>query len=355
MPTDEVMRSALEAGYESAEMALRIGRADLASGGLDGVGSILMAQERFSDCMEVVERRLELLDRIDEPMEIGDILSIAAWLRFDMGMYEEAVEFAEKGYERTVDTMRSSAVHSQAWLAIARFRLGEWDRFLEDFDVLERLLGDRRSEPPYFAVRPFGPAAFVHEVRGERPAADRVLAVVEGIRVQEEGRGSLALAFASLVYARRGELDVAWNLSDQALFHRLSFGPAVWEARCDLVAESGEWDRAPETLASAREAIERGRILALPAFADRLEGRAALVEGDPERATQLLERAGDRFGELHARWERACTDLSLAEAMIASGNRGAATARLESALALFRDLRSWRETARSEELLRAGP
>ena len=71
---------------------------------------------------------------------------------------------ADAGAPRT-DTMPSSTVHSQAWLAIARFRLGQWDRFLVDMEVLEELLGSRRAEPPYFAVRPFGAAAFVFEVR----------------------------------------------------------------------------------------------------------------------------------------------------------------------------------------------
>src|SRR5207302_11502533 len=139
--TPEAVQPALEAGREAADMALRLDRPDLASFALDGVGAILMTQERFTDVLDVVDRRLELLDRIDEPLAIGDLLSLEAWVRFDLGRYAEAVEFAVQGFERTADTMPSSVVHSQAWLALARFRLGQWDRFLGDMEVLEGLLG----------------------------------------------------------------------------------------------------------------------------------------------------------------------------------------------------------------------
>jgi class 3 adenylate cyclase/tetratricopeptide (TPR) repeat protein len=347
---EETARS-LVAGNEAADMALRIGRVDLASGALDGVGAVLMTQERSAEAKEVVARRLELLDRIDDPLEIGDILAIAAWVRFDLGIYQEALEFAARGYERTVDSSPSSAVHTQSWLALARFRLGHWDRFIEDVDLLERMLGDRRREPPYFAVRPFGAAAFVYEASEERAEADRMLAVVERMRGQGEGRGSVALAFASLALARRGDVDTAWRYSDEALANRRAYGPAVWEARCDLVAETELWDRTPEILESARAATERGRLLALPAFADRLEGRAALVGGDTEKATRLLERASSRLEDIGARWEHACADLSLAEALLAGGDRVGATARLQPSLAVFDDVGSLREAARARELL----
>ena len=78
---------------------------------------------------------------------------------------------------------------------------------------------------------------------------------------------------------------------------------------------------------------------------------AALAKGDTERAMQMLARARDRFSELGARWERACTELSLAEACLASGDRGTATTLLGPALAVFEELRSLRESARARELL----
>jgi class 3 adenylate cyclase/tetratricopeptide (TPR) repeat protein len=348
---EEEVRAAVNAGNDAAGIALRLSRPDLASGALDGVSSVFMSQGRFADVMEVIGRRLELVDRIDDPLEIGDVFSLGAWVRFDIGLYEEGVELSAQGYERTIGLMPSAAVHAQSWLALCRFRLGQWDRFLVEMETLERMLGDRRAEPPYFAVRPFGAAAQVLAVRGESIAADRFIAVIDRLPEPEAGRGSLALAFASLAHARRGDVERAWRLSDLALENRRSYGPSVWEARCDLVTESGAWDRAEETLASAREASERGRLLALPAFADRLEGRAALVRGNADKAADLLEGARSRFEELGARWEQACTELWLAEALLAAGQPESARTGLERALPVFDELRSLREASRARELL----
>lgn len=55
------------------------------------------------------------------------------------------------------------------------------------------------------------------------------------------------------------------------------------------------------------------------AFADRLEARAAPVASDPEPGIPLLVAASARFGELEMPFERAVTDLKLAEALIATG------------------------------------
>jgi hypothetical protein len=153
--------------------------------------------------------------------------------------------------------------------------------------------------------------------------------------------------------ARRGDFERAWNVSDLALSNRRAYGPAVWETRCDLVAESTEWDRTTEVVTAVRAAIERGRLLALPAFADRLEGRASLAAQDPAAAVPLLERARDRFTELDARWEEACTRLSLAETLIAAGDETRARDELAVAVPVFEALGSLREAARAAELLGA--
>jgi hypothetical protein len=61
------------------------------------------------------------------------------------------------------------------------------------------------------------------------------------------------------------------------------------------------------------------------AFADRLEARAAPVASDPEPGIPLLVAASARFGELEMPFERAVTDLKLAEALIATGPDGGST------------------------------
>jgi hypothetical protein len=70
---------------------------------------------------------------------------------------------------------------------------------------------------------------------------------------------------------------------------------------------------------------------ALESFADRLEGRAALVNHNLESAVRLLSRASNGFAARGAAWEAACADLYLVEALVASGGAAEASTRLEPA------------------------
>ena len=101
----------------------------------------------------------------------------------------------------------------------------------------------------------------------------------------------------------------------------------------------------------AQAFAERAGLRALPVHLDRLEGRAALAAGDTSRAVGALAAASTAFEGLGARWEKACTDLSLAEALVAGHRSDEARARLDAAIEVFEELRSLREIERSRELL----
>jgi hypothetical protein len=76
----------------------------------------------------------------------------------------------------------------------------------------------------------------------------------------------------------------------------------------------------------------------LPAFADRLEGRMWMARGDPIAAAELLERSGHGFAGKGVIWERALTELSLAQALDAAGRSADAAAARASAAATFEQL-----------------
>ena len=350
--SESQLRAAQETGEQASAMALRIDRPELASGALDGVSASLMRQGRYSDSKDIVDRRLSMLDRIHDPLEIGDIYSLAAWIRAYIGLYREGVDFAHRGFELTHGQMPSVALHSQAWKAMCQFRLGRWTDFLQDFAFLEDLLGDRRTDPPYFASRPFGAAAFVHMVQGDDVAADRLLAVIDSLRGPQGWRLNTAFLLGALTYAERGDSRRARQyLADLAREAMSESGPIVWEVECDLVGLEQDWEHAPIVLEEARAAAEIGRLLALPAFADRLEGRWRLAEGRSDQAMRVLQRARDGFDKLEARWEAARTDLDLARALIAAGQRDRARPILEGAAAVFEDLSAHRYLAGARDLL----
>jgi class 3 adenylate cyclase len=340
------------AGEQAADMALRIDRADLASGALDSLGSLMFTSARMREANEMVDRRLELVDRIEDPLEIGDIFAVAAWIRFDLGLYQEAVALGTDGFDRVRGDQISVALHALSWRALARFRLGDWDGLLADLELLQQLLGDRREDPPYFASRPFGAAALILDDRGDSAGADRLVSVIEHLRSRRVGRTRAVLALTALLFARRGQPDLAQEYMMDALTQESGAPqPMMLEARCDFLAELEAWDEMPEFIRSARDVSEKGGLLALPAYADRLEGRAVLAAGNPGDAVRLLRQASETFVRIGARWEVAFTELHLAEAQLRAGDGQSARAGLDHVSPVFEELSSLREIDRARDLL----
>ena len=91
------------------------------------------------------------------------------------------------------------------------------------------------------------------------------------------------------------------------------------------------WDEAPAFLDASRAYAARGKLLALPVHLDRLEGRAALAAGDLDAGVKLLTAARDGFEGLGAAWERARTELDLAEALLSRAGREEARTELGAA------------------------
>jgi tetratricopeptide (TPR) repeat protein len=285
------------------------------------------------------------------------VYAVSAWARAYLGLNREALTLAQRGFELTVDEMPSVALHCEAWVALCQFRLGEWTQFFSAFEHVLELLGDRREEPPYFASRPFGAAALVYVVRGDDAAADRMLATIEEIlawrgQALKGTRLATARALAALAYGRRGDFERARAYLADLLDRPASeAGPVVVEATCDLAAMEGDWDRVPPILQSAKVATEAGDLLALPAFADRLEGRWRLATGDADEAARLLERSRSRFHRIQARWEIACTELDLAAALLETGDATTVVPLVEDAATVFEELSARQELASARELL----
>jgi hypothetical protein len=122
------------------------------------------------------------------------------------------------------------------------------------------------------------------------------------------------------------------------------------EARCDVLGDMEAWDEIPAFLEEARAYAEEAGLRALPAFADRLEGRRAVAQSEWDTAIDCLTRAADGFASLEARWEEARTRLMLAEALLGAGRPEDARGELDLAQPVFQQLTSVRELARDREL-----
>jgi hypothetical protein len=347
--TEDEADTARRHGEEAVELALKLDRPDLASAALDGIGGIEFIRGYHGRNWPVIARRLEIVERLTDPWEVGDALQTAADSALWTGRYRDALRWADEGFERSrtgPDVWRACL----AWRAMARFRLGDWDGTLDDLALLDGTPGTGTfAAVAYFHVVARSCAALLHELRGERAAADRA-----EVQVVDETPGTVTvrrLPWLARLAAHRGSSDEAFGWLESEAVGTTMARPSLLEARCDVVAELGRWDLADATVAEARAFAERALLDALPLHADRLAGRAALAGGDTSLAAQSLTRARDGFASLGARWEEGLANLWLAEACLAAGAESDAWVAAEAALGVFDELRSVRELDRARSLL----
>jgi len=308
-------------GIRAAELARGIGRSDLESAALDGAGSAIIdlglyGQPRLQD---LLERRLAIGEVTEDPWEAGDIYAMCAWNRALTGDFDESVRLGLAGRDHAAGQAVGLVSHCLNWVGFSLFHLGDWDRLLDVFEEVKVLMGGRAEDPPYFMMSVFGAAAFVHAARG--PAgAERSLDFLERAR----GRAHMGTVGASYwlawTLARHGSHERAWTVIEDADAAGTKILQPFRDAVvADLLALGERWQDVPAFLSESRAYASEARVRALPAHLDRLEGRASAAGGHLEDGLAQLRRAGADFGDLGATWERARTELDLAEALMRSG------------------------------------
>ena len=99
--------------------------------------------------------------------------------------------------------------------------------------------------------------------------------------------------------------------------------------RCSLHSGGGTRSRGSSTAPGSSPT--GASCAALTVHLDRLEGRAAIAAGDHPRGLELLQRAGHSFADLGATWERARTELDVADVLTAAARTDEARSMLDTA------------------------
>ena len=309
VPLDEYR----DAGLEAAEIAFRLGDADLASGALDQATAADSFRGNYAPIVPIWERRWALRDRLTDDLEIGDLYAMGGWVYWEVGEYERSADIAG---QITHSQEMALAVHARAWKAAAQFRLGSWDDALTTFHELRQHLDDRRDSPPYFAAHAYAIAALIHRLRGQRLESDRIAAVVHAL-----DKGSVrAFGWRAWVSLAEGDFARAATVLAAPPTSWEIHASVAWEARCDSAMVGSEPTELAATIASdARSYAARAGTRSVTPFADRLAGVTAFVAGDHERSAELLGSAVEQFDDLAVRWEAARSRMLLGRALRATG------------------------------------
>jgi len=350
---DEELHASEDAGLAASDMAMRLGRPDLASASLDAAVTAPGNRADFGRMKAINAQRLALVQRLDDPFELGDIYAMNAWCDAFIGNLDTARSLAEQGVRVAGDS--PTVVGCLTWLAYTSFCVGEWDRAIHDVQPeIERRLGERADSPPHFSVPAFGAAAFITDARSA-PAAARYLEILRSWLGTTQGYSAgMVDAWLASILARRGGVDEASAIL-AAIPPNVRFAvsrPLIDAAAAYVFAASSAWDEAAAFLGPTREYAERAGLVALPAHLDRLEALLLASTGDTTGARSLLDRSAETFGTIGDRWNRALVDLDAAELLAAAGEQPAAAHRCRAAAVVVSELGSLREIERANALSR---
>jgi class 3 adenylate cyclase len=350
LSTEELAASEA-AGLDASAMATRLGRPDLASAALDAAVSAPGNAGDFGRMKELNAGRLELVEQLEDPFELGDIYSMNAWCDAYIGNLALARRHAEAGVAAAGDS--PTVVGSLSWLQFAEFCLGNWDRVVDELQpAIESRLGDRSDRPPHFTIPAYGAATFVLVARNA-PSAERYLEILRAWLGTTQGYSAGMLeAWLAWILLNRGAPGEARSmlatLSEPV--RRAVTRPFIDAVTSFVLAEAGDWDEADAFVARTRPYAEAAKLVLLPAHLDRLEGVRAVRNGRVDRGLESLSRAAETYAATGARWHRAVVDLDVAAALAERGDRQDAMRACAGAASVVGELRSIREIERARAL-----
>jgi class 3 adenylate cyclase/tetratricopeptide (TPR) repeat protein len=343
-------------GSAAAEMALRIGRPDLAVVALDSVQHNLQRQLRYQAAHESAGRRLELARNAGDLGELGDSYAVAAWNAIYLGLFEEGRSLGREGFELLQADAPMYAVHALCWATLASFYLGDWDACLHDFGLVVAGLGERgQSLTTGFAVA-WPAAALVHEARGDRAESQRLLDDVYDVEKSSRRRKHVSGVLSPLIVRTlllRDEPQAARARFDATLENNPTPEnlPLLQLAEAELLLAERRWDALDSLPATIRRTGDSAGTQYLDATADRIAGRVAATRGDTAAAVRLLQAAAAGYDEADMAIDAAITRLDAAEAALTAGREDEARHIAQAAAPPLRTAGFRREIKRGDALL----
>ncbi len=226
---------------EAAEVALRMGLPNLASGALDAANAAWASQGLYGKVLPLWERRKSIQPLVTDVAELGDCCAMGAWTLFELGRYAEALEQADEGIRLVTGKEPGMELHARCWRVAVLQRLGRWDEALDEYEQVVALLGEGADHPPYFVTQGIAVATLIWELRGDRATSDRMTSTMLSLLTGQTGR---LFPFLLRVLVTRGDLERARSIALPSTWQ--VHANDTYEAQAELIAASGSWHEAPD-------------------------------------------------------------------------------------------------------------
>jgi class 3 adenylate cyclase/tetratricopeptide (TPR) repeat protein len=305
-------------GEAAAEMAMRLGRLDLAVVALDSVQHNLQRQLRYEPAFASAQQRLELAHRAGDLGELGDSYAMAAWSGAFLGAFAQARDLGREGYDRLIADAPPHAVHSLSWAVLAQFYLGDWDGALQDFDRVTAVLGDRAASPTSGFASPWPGVAFIHEARGDSTTADELIGSLRNIEAKRQRASGILSPLIIRRHLLRGDADAARDRLNAVMRDddEQDGLPLLLLAQAEFLLyerRDAEFRAFAQRLRDVH--VQTGARYLAPA-ADRIAGHAAIAQGRLDEAVSLLHAAAAGYEALGMVIDAAVTRLDAAGALL---------------------------------------
>jgi class 3 adenylate cyclase len=270
-----------QAAREGAELAERLGDAELRSYAFEARSAAAMYHRRWDEGWTWAQRRFDLIDQIDDPDHIMDMHEGAIPACVAVGRFKEARRLARTADELSARLSSHHKVHGVSLRLEVEEVAGGWDEIAALTDLVEIAVAANLDTPCARNPRSLLVAAVAAEEAGDSERAARLERAADdlGMEGYDYLLGPPRLRLAML----RGDLDHLGDLVQTATpSHNLSFGLAANAAYFDALSAIRDRERVEE---HAPKFLQPGAYL--EPFALRALG---VVREDEELIRQALER-----------------------------------------------------------------
>jgi tetratricopeptide (TPR) repeat protein len=283
-----------EDAREAETIASALGEAELQSYALFARADVAIAAGRYSEARTIVDRRLDVLSRVDDPDHRADALWAALPAYLGEGRFDDARRTAKLHDEVASGLTPHHRLHAVAVLLEVEQLAGNWERVLELTPRAEQAEASNTTRCLHNRLALLV-CALAHAYLGDEEEARRLEKRSEASGVDHFGRTESLIWLA----LERGELEHVERLLDElerpknSLIRSRKFAPVA--ARLDALAALGREDAVER---HARPLLRPGTYL--EPFALRALG---IVRGDPA----LVDEAAFRFDTMALGWHAAQT------------------------------------------------